>query len=52
MMSILLRLPTVVCIARFRCVCRAWRILLSDLQFIRKFIPPPPPQNPSELKAL
>ncbi|CAN1149801.1 hypothetical protein LINPERHAP2_LOCUS17220 [Linum perenne] len=26
------------CIARFRCVCRSWRILLSDPDFIRKII--------------
>ncbi|CAI0547585.1 unnamed protein product [Linum tenue] len=48
-MNILLRLPTAVCIARFRCVCRSWRILLSDPQFIYKIIFF---QNLSDLKTL
>ncbi|CAL1366611.1 unnamed protein product [Linum trigynum] len=38
MESILLRLPTASCIARFRCVCRSWRVLLSDPQFILKIL--------------
>ncbi|CAN1277414.1 F-box protein CPR1 [Linum perenne] len=36
--NILLRLPIVWYIARLRCVCRSWRKLLSDLDFIRKII--------------
>ncbi|CAN1198585.1 F-box protein At3g07870 [Linum perenne] len=31
-------LPIASCIARFRCVCRSWRTLLSDPNFIRKII--------------
>ncbi|CAI0397688.1 unnamed protein product [Linum tenue] len=38
MESILLRLPTASSIARFRCVCRSWRVLLSDPQFILKIL--------------
>ncbi|CAI0394646.1 unnamed protein product [Linum tenue] len=38
MNNILLRLPTASSIARFRCVCRSWRILLSDPQFILKIL--------------
>ncbi|CAI0397686.1 unnamed protein product [Linum tenue] len=38
MESILQRLPTASCIARFRCVCRSWRVLLSDPQFILKIL--------------
>ncbi|CAI0394645.1 unnamed protein product [Linum tenue] len=38
MKIILLRLPTGSSIARFRCVCRSWRILLSDPQFILKIL--------------
>ncbi|CAN0928901.1 Putative F-box protein At3g16210 [Linum grandiflorum] len=34
--NILLRLPVAACIARFRCVCKSWRNLLSDPNFIRK----------------
>ncbi|CAN1134058.1 Putative F-box protein At3g16210 [Linum perenne] len=36
--KILLRLPEPSCIARFRCVCRSWRNLLSDPDLIRKII--------------
>ncbi|CAI0460255.1 unnamed protein product [Linum tenue] len=38
LINILLRLPIASCIFRFRCVCRSWRILLSDPQFIRKIL--------------
>ncbi|CAL1363312.1 unnamed protein product [Linum trigynum] len=38
LINILLRLRAAICIARFRCVCRSWRILLSDPQFIRRFL--------------
>ncbi|CAL1365716.1 unnamed protein product [Linum trigynum] len=36
--NILLRLPNGSCIARFRCVCRSWRNLLSDPQFILRIL--------------
>ncbi|CAN1769923.1 F-box protein CPR1 [Linum perenne] len=36
--KILLSLPDVSCIARFRCVCRSWGNLLSDPNLIRKII--------------
>ncbi|CAN1828027.1 F-box protein CPR1 [Linum perenne] len=36
--KILLYLPIASCIARFRCVCRSWRTLLSDPDFIRKIL--------------
>ncbi|CAN1237171.1 F-box protein CPR1 [Linum grandiflorum] len=36
--SILLRLPIASCIARFRCVSRSWRKLLSDPDLIRKIL--------------
>ncbi|CAN0853166.1 F-box protein At3g07870 [Linum grandiflorum] len=36
--SILQWLPIAACIARFRCVCRSWRALLSDPKVIRKII--------------
>ncbi|CAN0922547.1 F-box protein CPR1 [Linum grandiflorum] len=38
LINILLRLPTASCIARFRCVCRTWRNLLSDPNLIRKIL--------------
>ncbi|CAN1237175.1 F-box/kelch-repeat protein At3g23880 [Linum grandiflorum] len=38
MINILLRLPIASCIARFRCVCRSWRNLLSDPNFIRRIL--------------
>ncbi|CAN1760164.1 F-box/kelch-repeat protein At3g06240 [Linum perenne] len=36
--NILLWLPIASCIARFRCVCRSWRTLLSDPNFVRKIL--------------
>ncbi|CAN1745526.1 F-box/kelch-repeat protein At3g06240 [Linum perenne] len=36
--KILLYLPIASCIARFRCVCRSWRDLLSDPNFLRKIL--------------
>ncbi|CAN1149753.1 F-box/kelch-repeat protein At3g23880 [Linum perenne] len=36
--QILLYLPIASCIARFRCVCRSWRSLLSDSNLIRKIL--------------
>ncbi|CAI0552792.1 unnamed protein product [Linum tenue] len=36
--QILLRLPTASSLARFRCVSRSWRSLLSDPEFIRNFL--------------
>ncbi|CAN1854208.1 F-box protein CPR1 [Linum perenne] len=36
--NILQWLPIASCIARFRCVCRSWRILLSDPDFVRRII--------------
>ncbi|CAN1855211.1 F-box protein CPR1 [Linum perenne] len=36
--NILQRLPIASCVARFRCVCRSWRTLLSDPNFIRRII--------------
>ncbi|CAI0460169.1 unnamed protein product [Linum tenue] len=36
--NILLRLPIASCISLFRCVCRSWRNLLSDPEFIRKIL--------------
>ncbi|CAN0858024.1 F-box protein CPR1 [Linum grandiflorum] len=38
LINILLRLPVASCIARFRCVCKSWRHLLSDPKFIRKIL--------------
>ncbi|CAN1178925.1 hypothetical protein LINPERHAP2_LOCUS33899 [Linum perenne] len=38
LINILQWLPIASCIARFRCVCRSWRTLLSDPIFIRKII--------------
>ncbi|CAN1748263.1 F-box/kelch-repeat protein At3g06240 [Linum perenne] len=37
-MNILLRLPIALYIARFRCVCRSWRNLLSDPNIIRRIL--------------
>ncbi|CAL1393659.1 unnamed protein product [Linum trigynum] len=36
--DILLRLPVASCIFQYRCVCKSWRSLLSDPQFIRKIL--------------
>ncbi|CAN0852962.1 Putative F-box protein At3g16210 [Linum grandiflorum] len=45
--NILQWLPILSCIARFRCVCRSWRALLSDPEFIRRII-----FSPSQKKSL
>ncbi|CAI0460252.1 unnamed protein product [Linum tenue] len=50
--NILLRLPIASCIFRFRCVCKSWRILLSDPQFIRRILFFQTPADQQSLQVL
>ncbi|CAN0896961.1 F-box/kelch-repeat protein At3g06240 [Linum grandiflorum] len=50
--NILQWLPVLSCIAKFRCVCRSWRNLLSDPNLIRKIIFSQPSHDQKRLKIL
>ncbi|CAN1841735.1 Putative F-box protein At3g16210 [Linum perenne] len=52
LINILQWLPIASCIARFRCVCRSWRTLLSDPIFIRKIIFSQTSDDKKKLKVL